>query len=108
MKKFLMALAGSAVLVLGACGGGGDEGAGDTGDGGEGGDTYDAAAAEELYQGNCAQCHGENLEGANGPAIAGADEGHVLEMIQNGGNGMPSGLLEGEEAENVAKWVSEQ
>ncbi|MDA3130964.1 c-type cytochrome [Aliibacillus thermotolerans] len=114
MKKFLMALAGSAVLVLGACGGGGDDG-GDTGGdatgngGGDGaGETYDAAQAEELYQGNCASCHGENLEGANGPAIAGLDAGHVVDTIENGAAGMPAGLLEGEEAEMVAQWVSEQ
>ena len=108
MKKFLMAMAGSGVLILGACGGGGDEGAGDSGNGGEGGGTYDAAAAEEVYQENCASCHGENLEGASGPAIAGTPQDQVAEMIENGGNGMPAGLVEGEEKDMVAQWVSEQ
>ncbi|MFB4164565.1 cytochrome c [Alteribacillus sp. JSM 102045] len=107
MKKFLMAIAGSAVLILGACGGG-EEDEGESG-GGEGGETYDETAAEESYQANCAQCHGENLEGASGPELPGGhSEDEVREMIDNGGGGMPADIIEGEEADNVAAWVADQ
>ncbi|SDH20312.1 cytochrome c551 [Alteribacillus persepolensis] len=112
MKKFLMAIAGSAVLVLGACGGGGEDDAGEAGgDGGgdTGGETYDAAAAEETYQANCAQCHGENLEGASGPALPGGNsQEDIVSMIENGGSGMPPNIVEGDEAENVAAWLADQ
>ncbi|RKD76541.1 cytochrome c551 [Sinobaca qinghaiensis] len=99
MKKALLAVAGSSMFMLAACGGGG---------GGEEEDT--TAAPEQLYQQNCATCHGENLEGNNGPALDGGnlEEDQVLTMIENGGNGMPAGLLEGTEAESVATWVAEQ
>ncbi|WP_158736767.1 cytochrome c [Alteribacillus sp. YIM 98480] len=108
MKKFLMAVAGSAVLILGACGGG-EEDTGESGGDEGGGETFDEAAAEESYQANCAQCHGENLEGMNGPELPGDhSQEEVLEMIENGGSGMPSDIIEGEEAENVAAWVAEQ
>jgi mono/diheme cytochrome c family protein len=30
-----------------------------------------ASAGEPIYNGSCAQCHGVNLEGAAGPALAG-------------------------------------
>lgn len=111
-----MAMAGSAVLVLGACGGGGGDTDDATDDAADevvedeagAGETYDAAQAEEIYQGNCASCHGDNLEGANGPAIAGIDASEVLNVIENGAPGMPANLVEGEEAEMVAQWVSEQ
>jgi mono/diheme cytochrome c family protein len=31
-----------------------------------------ATAGEPIYNGSCAQCHGVNLDGAAGPALAGA------------------------------------
>ncbi|MFB5660924.1 c-type cytochrome [Alteribacillus sp. HJP-4] len=107
MKKFLTAAAGGLIIILGACGGGGDE-EDSAGDGG--GESYDEAAAEEAFQGNCAQCHGENLEGGSGPALEGEglSQDEVLSMIEEGGSGMPSGIVEGQEAENVAQWVSEK
>lgn len=108
MKKFLMAITGSAVLILGACGGG-EEDTGESGGDEGGGETFDAAAAEESYQANCAQCHGENLEGMSGPELPGDNsQEDVLEMIEHGGSGMPDNIIEGEEAENVAAWVAEQ
>lgn len=98
MKKAFLAVAGSSMFLLAACGGGGGE------------EEETTAAPEELFQQNCATCHGENLEGNNAnPALdGGLDEDHVLTMIQNGGSGMPPNLLEGAEAESVAAWVSEQ
>ncbi|MDQ0298269.1 cytochrome c551 [Salibacterium salarium] len=114
MKKAMLAFAGSAMLILGACGGGGEDEAGDSGadngGGNGGGKSYDAEAAQESYDSNCLQCHGENLEGQVGPELSGNDlsKDEVLSMIQNGGNGMQANIIEGEEAENVAAWIADQ
>ncbi|QKS72281.1 cytochrome c [Paenalkalicoccus suaedae] len=73
----------------------------------EGGE-YDLANGEELYVGNCASCHGGELEGGAGPALEGYDFDAVLAAIQNGPGGMPADLVTGSDAEDVAAWVSEQ
>lgn len=62
-NKFLATIFGAA-LVLGACGGGGDDKAGDKESAAGGVD------ADKVFQANCATCHGGNLEGMNGPALA--------------------------------------
>lgn len=45
-------------------------------------------SGEDLYQGNCAKCHGENLEGIVGPTLIGLFERHndtsVLGILRNG------------------------
>ncbi|MCD8509761.1 MAG: cytochrome c [Bacillus sp. (in: Bacteria)] len=114
MKKLLVAMLG-AVLVLGACGGNGDEPApADDTNGTEetaGGDvdvTYDAANGEEVYQGRCAACHGGDLQGASGPGIVGLTYDEVLTAIQEGPGGMPADLATGQDAEDVAAWVVDQ
>lgn len=71
------------------------------------------ASAEEIYKDNCASCHGDDLEGeGDSPSLesVGDDmsEDEILEQIENGGDGMPGGLIEGEEADQVAKWLSDQ
>lgn len=111
MLRFLSILAFSLLLVAGlaACGGGGDENGADEGDGG--GESVDVAAAEKTFNQNCASCHGQNLEGrGNAPALetVGKDmsQDDILQKIKNGGGGMPAGLIEGEEAENVAAWLA--
>ncbi|WP_216830345.1 c-type cytochrome [Alkalihalobacterium elongatum] len=123
MKKFLMALTGASILVLGACGGGGDEAPADdpveeapAEEAGEEtaeettGATYDAQAAEATYKAKCMSCHGGNLEGGVGPALTdGAytyDE--IIHVLAEGVGPMQPGLVEGEEAENLAAWLVEQ
>ncbi|MDN7244437.1 cytochrome c [Planococcus shenhongbingii] len=113
MKKQLMALLFGSALVLGACGGGGDEAAPPA-------DTPDSAGTEEtsvdpeqVVQQNCISCHGENLEGAgNFPALnnvgARLSEEEIRGVIENGKGAMPAGIIEGEEADAVAKWLSEK
>lgn len=110
MKKQLMALLFGSALVLGACGGGEDtaEPPADSGSG-------DGAAvdAEQVVQQNCISCHGENLEGqGNFPALkdvgARLSEEEILGVIENGRGAMPPGIIEGEEAAAVAKWLSEK
>lgn len=45
----------------------------------------------ELFNQNCASCHGVNAEGGSGPDLVGMEIGHVVEAIQNGvGYSMPS------------------
>ncbi|ARK32067.1 c-type cytochrome [Halalkalibacter krulwichiae] len=119
MKKFLLAL--GLVTALTACGGGdeaapapeeaapeeapADEAAVEeaTGD-------FDATAAREQYEASCISCHGGNLEGAMGPALAG--EGHtaeqILNVIQNGQGTMPAINIPAEDAENLARWIESQ
>lgn len=69
---------------------------------------------KELFIASCKSCH--NLDavqarGVTGPdldELGGLDRERVLNAIQNGGTGqgrMPAGLLEGEDAEAVARYV---
>ncbi|REB11175.1 cytochrome c [Sporosarcina sp. BI001-red] len=105
-NKFLATIFGAA-LVLGACGGGGDDKAGDK----------DSAAgnvdADKVFQANCASCHGGNLEGGAGPALANIggelSESEIHDTIENGkSGGMPGGLIKGDDLDAVAKWLSEK
>ncbi|MEB1806933.1 MAG: cytochrome c [Bacillaceae bacterium] len=120
MKKFLMALTGASILVLGACGGGGEEAAPAEEPAEEApaeeaaeettGATYDAQAAEATYKAKCMSCHGGNLEGGIGPGLTdGAytyDE--IIHVLAEGIGPMQPGLVEGEEAENLAAWLADQ
>ncbi|PRO65610.1 c-type cytochrome [Alkalicoccus urumqiensis] len=125
MKKLTAGLFGTA-LLLAACGGGGDDGgneapaennntggnnteeeAADNG-GGEDEGEYDLANGEELYQGNCASCHGGDLSGGTGPSLQDAEFDQVTDAISSGPGSMPADLVEGSDAEDVAAWVSDQ
>lgn len=70
---------------------------------------------KELFRQTCTSCH--TLAAANARGVTGPDldeigemtEERVLQAIKIGGTGqkrMPSGLLEGEDAEAVAKYVT--
>ncbi|WP_458412469.1 cytochrome c550 [Schinkia sp. CFF1] len=67
---------------------------------------------EGIVKANCTSCHGQNLEGAVGPALS--DVGSRLSkddihtVIMNGRNAMPAGLLDAEKAEKVAAWLAEK
>ncbi|WP_339251320.1 cytochrome c551 [Sporosarcina sp. FSL W8-0480] len=108
MKNKLLGVMFGAALVLGACGGGGNN-ASDNGNG----STADVDA-EKVYQASCASCHGGNLEGrGTAPALANIgselSEAEIRDIIENGTpNGMPGGLIKGEELDAVAKWLSEK
>lgn len=109
-KKLLVAIFG-AVLVLGACGGANktktekNEGAAPAGE-------TAAVDVEKIVNSKCISCHGKNLEGASAPALdkvgATYSETEIRDIIINGKNGMPPGLIKGEEADAVAKWLSEK
>jgi mono/diheme cytochrome c family protein len=70
---------------------------------------------KELFRQNCASCH--NLDAVNARGVTGPDlddigevsEERVVNAIENGGTGqgrMPAGLLNDEDAEAVATYVS--
>jgi|SRR5215218_123751 len=74
---------------------------------------------KDLFRQQCASCHSlaaVNARGVTGPnlddiGIAEGKDGQtrVLNAIKNGGTGqkrMPAGLLQGEEAQDVAEYVS--
>ena len=54
-------------------------------------------SGEELYQQNCARCHGAELQGIVGPSLQGVFERHseetILGILQNGINLQASGML---------------
>ncbi len=97
-------------LVLAACGGADDTKEKDTGTT-KGGETTTAAGdAQKLYDQKCSSCHGGNLEGSVGPALdkAGSklSKEDIENIIANGKGAMPSGLLSGDEASQVAEWLA--
>jgi len=108
MKSKLLAVVFGAVLVLGACGG--DKAEKPSTGGGE----TASADAEAIVNKSCIACHGGNLEGqGNTPGLAdiGArmSEEEIHTIIEKGTpGGMPAGLIKGEDATAVAKWLSEK
>jgi len=68
-------------------------------------------AAEELYQQNCARCHGTNRTGGRGPALLpdSLDQSAsvYVDIITNGSGGMPSfeDTLSAEEIEALAAFI---
>src|SRR5699024_12214216 len=75
------------LIVLGACGGGNDDNASNNNNSG------DSAAGEEVYQQNCASCHGDDLSGEAGPSLetigADLDVDDIKDVIENGQGSMP-------------------
>jgi len=75
----------------------------------------DLARGKDLFRESCASCH--NLDAVNARGVTGPDldelgvvePDRVINSIRIGGTGklqMPAGLLEGEDAEAVAAYVS--
>lgn len=70
-----------------------------------------AGSEEEIFQANCAACHGADLSGGAGPDLTqvgskySAEE--IAEIIQEGLGSMPGGLVQGEEQTALAEWLSE-
>jgi cytochrome c553 len=70
---------------------------------------------KDLFSQTCASCHSlaaVNARGITGPSLDQIGEitpERIVNAIENGGTGqnlMPAGLLEGEEAQDVAEYVS--
>jgi len=62
---------------------------------------------ESVYEGQCASCHGGDLEGGSGPPLdtGDYDENDIITAIEEGPGSMPEDLVEGEEAEAVAEFI---
>ncbi|MBY0146355.1 cytochrome c551 [Neobacillus niacini] len=101
-KKLLKMLLGTAlVMSLAACGGGDDES----------GDTAQAGDAEKIYSQKCSSCHGGDLKGGMGPDLtavgASKSKDEIAAIIKDGTDGgMPAGLIEGDDLDKVADWLS--
>ena len=118
MKKWLMAVLFGTMLVLGACGGGNDNGASeDNGASNNNGEATENNAGdadldngEEVYKQNCASCHGDDLSGEVGPALdkVGADHSvdDIKNIIENGQGSMPAGIVSGDDENDVANWLA--
>lgn len=70
-----------------------------------------AQDGQQLYQQNCAGCHGNEGGGGTGPALAGngalRDAERTVDQIVNGGDGMPAygGRLSNEQIAAVASYI---
>lgn len=103
-KKMLGILLGT-TLMLTACGGGDESKE-------QGDSTQTASAEEKLYERSCAGCHGNNLEGGAGPGLTNVgsklSKEDIETIIAEGKGIMPSQVLKGEDASNVAAWLAEK
>ncbi|MGD8190252.1 c-type cytochrome [Brevibacillus ginsengisoli] len=127
MKRFApLMLAGAVALVLTACGGGGNQAQQPAqqpaaqqpaaqqpaSTPSQGADTVDTAKAEGVFKQTCAGCHGVDMQGQIGPKLADIgsrlSKDQILDVLKNGkgGGGMPAGLVQGADAENLAAWLA--
>lgn len=80
--------------------------------GGEAEETEEVAQdPEEIFANNCATCHGDDLSGESGPDLTSVGSDHseedIIDIINNGQGAMPPGVIQGEEADEVAAWLAE-
>ncbi|NGP43534.1 cytochrome c [Bacillaceae bacterium SIJ1] len=71
------------------------------------------ATPEEIYAQACASCHGQNLEGASGPALQAIGSKYSADEIKGivqepPSQMMPPNLVQGEELDALAEWLGEQ
>lgn len=109
--KWVAVLAG-AILFLAACvqeNPPAEEGANDNQDAGG---AVEQTTAENIYNNNCASCHGQNLEGVSGPGLEQVGEKYSQEdienIIMNGKGRMPAmKQISDENRETLAEWLAE-
>jgi cytochrome c550 len=70
-----------------------------------------AASPEEIYQSTCIGCHGDQYQGSgSAPGLTGVGERlskeELEDVVVNGRNAMPSGLVAPEQAGEMAEWLS--
>lgn len=104
MKKAMLTLIFGSAIFLAACGGGDDK---------EESTSGSTDPGEKIVMKSCISCHGGDLKGqGNAPALnnvgARLSEDEILNVILNGRNAMPAGIIKGEDAEAAAKWLATQ
>lgn len=70
---------------------------------------------EAIYKNQCAACHGDDLSGSSAPDLTQVgstlSEDEIKDIIINGVEGdigvMPGGLVDNEQAAEIAEWLSE-
>ena len=100
MKKSLLTLVFGSAIFLAACGGDDSASNGETAD----------IDGKSVVQQSCATCHGGQLQGGSAPALnqlgAKYSEEEILDIILNGKDRMPPGIVKGEKAEAAAEYLS--
>lgn len=106
MKKKLLALLMGTSLVLTACGGA-DESAEKDSTSNET-TTATAGDAAKLYENNCSACHGQDLAGIKGHDLnkTKLSKEEIQSIIKNGKEAMPGGLVNEDEAAQLAEWLT--
>jgi len=103
-KLWLAFVTGGMLLTVAACGSNNNAGNKDSGE------PVSASAGEKIFKQSCSSCHGGQLEGAIGPALktvgAKYSETEIENIIHEGRGQMPSGVVEGNDAKSVAKWLA--
>ena len=68
----------------------------------------DPTRGRQVFVVNCSGCHGMDAQGGIGPALEGSGlTASVVQAVVAGGRGvMPSGLVEGQDAADVAAYVA--
>lgn len=68
-----------------------------------------ASNPEDIYQQSCIGCHGDQYQGGVGPALKGVgdrlSQEEVENILVNGKNAMPPGLVPADKAGEVAEWL---
>lgn len=71
--------------------------------------------AYEIYKNNaCVNCHGQKLEGLQGPALTGIGGAYtpeqIMDIMDEGKGQMPAGMFQGNEQEKrqLAEWLADQ
>lgn len=64
---------------------------------------------EQFYKSACSSCHGSNFDGSSGPSLLGIGkhmtENEIMNVLLNGRNSMPKGLVPGEHIQQMVKFV---
>lgn len=76
--------------------------------------TVDAGTPEAIYQKNCMNCHGMNLQGAVGPSLANIGsklkKDDIKTILENGKGRMPAqkSYIQAEDLDKLSTWLSEK